>query len=149
MLKTVTALGWRGIYHRVRMSPGKSVGFGLLDQRPFFILPGGPPANEMAFLQLALPALVKMMGGESNIFPVVRAHLTETVTGQSDWTDFIHANLIYESRQWVATPIRLRSRLKSMALKNAIAILPQGATDLDGGMEIETQFLSCTRTFHK
>ena len=62
MLKVVEKLGWQGIYHRVRMSPGKPVGFGLLDKRPFFILPGGPPSNEMAFLQLALPAVMKMMG---------------------------------------------------------------------------------------
>lgn len=141
MLKAVTAMGWRGIYHRVRMGPGKPVGFGLLEERPFFILPGGPPSNEMAFLQLALPAIVKMSGGKPEVFPVISATLARSVTGQSDWTNFIHANLLYEGRRWVATPVRLKSRLKSMALKNAIAVLPEGVSDLDSGMDIETQLL--------
>jgi molybdopterin molybdotransferase len=141
MLKTVAALGWRGIYHRVRMSPGKPAGFGLLDQRPFFILPGGPPANEMAFLQLALPAIIKMIGGRPEIFPVISATLTQTVTGGKDWTNFIHANLKCKGPEWEVAPIRLNSRLKSMALKNAIAILPEGVTDLKSGKKIKTQVL--------
>ena len=62
ILQVLETLNWTGIYHRVRMGPGKPVGFGLLEGKPFFVLPGGPPSNEMAFLQLALPALLKMKG---------------------------------------------------------------------------------------
>jgi molybdopterin molybdotransferase len=141
MLKAVTAMGWRGIYHRVRMGPGKPAGFGLLNERPFFILPGGPPSNEMAFLQLALPAIIKMIGGRPEIFPVISATLTQAVKGGKDWTNFIHANLKCKASEWEVTPIRLNSRLKSMALKNAIAILPEGVTDLESGKKIETQLL--------
>jgi molybdopterin molybdotransferase len=39
ILDVVGELNWQGIYHRVRMGPGKPVGFGLLDGRPFFCLP--------------------------------------------------------------------------------------------------------------
>jgi molybdopterin molybdotransferase len=81
ILDVVEKLDWQGIYRRVRMGPGKPVGFGLLEQKPFFILPGGPPSNEKAFLQLALPAIMKMKGETAFSFPVVRAQLAETFRG--------------------------------------------------------------------
>jgi len=48
-------LGWQEIFHHVRMGPGKGIAFGLWEGKPVFCLPGGPPSNEMAFLQLAFP----------------------------------------------------------------------------------------------
>jgi molybdopterin molybdotransferase len=48
-------LGWKKVYHRVPIRPGKAVGFGVKDERPVFCLPGGPPSNHIAFLELTLP----------------------------------------------------------------------------------------------
>jgi len=48
-------LGWKKIFHHVRMGPGKGVVFGIWEGKPVFCLPGGPASNEMAFLQFALP----------------------------------------------------------------------------------------------
>ena len=70
ILEVVKNLGWQGLYHRVRMGPGKPAGFGILQHKPFFFLPGGPASNEMAFLQLAVPALLKMSGGNRILFPL-------------------------------------------------------------------------------
>jgi molybdopterin molybdotransferase len=145
MLKTVTAMGWRGIYHRVRMGPGKPVGFGSLDERPFFILPGGPPSNEMAFLQLALPALVKMMGGDPAVFPVVSARLTAAIRGEKNWTNFVHAHLNHDGCQTTVTPLRLESRLKSMSAKNAIVALPEETERIQEGETVPTQIVSTPR----
>ena len=39
ILDVAAELNWQGIYHRVRMGPGKPVGFGLLSGKPFFCLP--------------------------------------------------------------------------------------------------------------
>ena len=141
MLKVVHAMGWQGIFHRVRMGPGKPVGFGLLEDRPFFILPGGPPSNEMAFIQLALPALLKMMGSSKMALPEISARLQSDVTGADRWTNFIHADLTYDGQQPAVTPIKLPSRLKSMAQKNAIVILPEGIAHLKTGMPVRTQIL--------
>jgi molybdopterin molybdotransferase len=141
MLKVVQHMGWQGIFHRVRMGPGKPVGFGLLEDRPFFILPGGPPSNEMAFIQLALPALLKMTGSTKMVLPEISARLESDVTGKDRWTNFIHARLVYDGQQPAVTPIKLPSRLKSMAQKNAIVILPEGIASLEAGMSIRTQVL--------
>ena len=141
MLEVVEKMGWRGIYRRVRMGPGKPVGFGLLEQKPFFILPGGPPSNEMAFLQLALPAIMKMKGEAAFSFPRGRAQLAETVRGHKDWTQFIHARLEADKHELIVTPAKLKSRLVSMARKDALIIIPEGWEELTAGESIEIQIL--------
>ena len=142
MLDVVEKLGWQGIYRRVRMGPGKPVGFGLLDQKPFFILPGGPPSNEMAFLQLALPAIMKKKGETAFSFPVVRAQLAETVHGHKDWTQFIHARLETEKNQIIVQPAKLGSRLISMARKDALIVIPEGWEEWIAGEIVEVQLLN-------
>ncbi|MCU0605278.1 MAG: molybdopterin-binding protein [Desulfobacterales bacterium] len=141
ILKVVTDMGWTGIYHRVRMGPGKPVGFGLLDGKPFFVLPGGPPSNEMAFLQLCLPALRKMLGVDPSAFPTVRARLSDRVTGELGWTEFIHARLEKAPGGLLAVPSRLKSRLKSMAGKEALIVIPEDRHELPAGELIDVQAL--------
>jgi molybdopterin molybdotransferase len=141
VLEVAQELQWNGIYRRVRMGPGKPVGFGLLKQKPFFILPGGPPSNEMAFLQLALPAIMKMKGETSFSFPTVRAQLSETVRGNKDWTQFIHARLNKEKNQLIVKPSKMKSRLISMARKEALIIIPEGWEKWVAGEIIDIQLL--------
>jgi molybdopterin molybdotransferase len=142
ILDVATTLDWQGIYRRVRMGPGKPVGFGLLEQKPFFILPGGPPSNEMAFLQLALPAIMKMKGEHDFSFPMVRAQLAETVRGHKDWTQFIHARLEQKKHQLIVKPAKLKSRLISMAHKDALIIIPEGWEEWIAGEIIDVQLLN-------
>jgi len=141
VLKVVQDLKWNGIYRRVRMAPGKPVGFGLLDHKPFFILPGGPPSNEMAFLQLALPAIMKMKGEMTFSFPLARAQLAETVYGHKDWTQFIHARLEKEKSQLIVKPSKVESRLISMARKEALIVIPEGWEKWIAGEIIDIQLL--------
>jgi molybdopterin molybdotransferase len=142
MLEVVEKLGWQGVYRRVRMGPGKPVGFGMLEGKPFFILPGGPPSNEMAFLQLALPAIMKMKGEPGFSFPVVQAHLAETVRGHKDWTQFIHARLEEDKHKLIVKPAKLKSRLISMARKDALILIPEGREELTAKNIIEVQLLN-------
>jgi molybdopterin molybdotransferase len=142
ILRVAEGLNWHAIYHRVRMGPGKPVGFGLLEKKPFFVLPGGPPSNEMAFLQLALPALLKMKGEQTLTFPTVQARLSETVHGHKDWTDFVHARLQKKADQLIVHPNKLKSRLHSMARKEALIIIPEDREKLAAGSLIDIQLLN-------
>jgi molybdopterin molybdotransferase len=142
ILDVVDDLNWQGVYRRVRMGPGKPVGFGLLENKPFFILPGGPPSNEMAFLQLALPAIMKMKGEALFSFPRVQAQLAESVEGHKDWTQFIHARLEKSKNQLIVKPAKLKSRLISMARKEALIIIPEGWEEWNAGEIIEIQLLN-------
>jgi molybdopterin molybdotransferase len=148
ILEVVEGLKWQGIYHRVRMGPGKPVGFGLLAGKPFFCLPGGPPSNEMAFLQLALPALLKMKGDYPFPFPLASARLAAAVHGRKEWTDFIHARLEMRQNQLIVHPARLKSTLQSMAHKNALIIIPEEREEIAAGETIEIQVLSSDPFLH-
>ncbi|MBW2428597.1 MAG: molybdopterin molybdotransferase MoeA [Deltaproteobacteria bacterium] len=142
ILDVVADFNWQGIYHRVRMGPGKPVGFGLLNDKPFFCLPGGPPSNEMAFMQLALPALLKMIGEPPVAFPMTSANLAQTVYGKKDWTDFVHARLEKRQGQLFVHPARLKSALLSMAQKEALIIIPEDREEIAAGELIDIQLLS-------
>ena len=141
ILDVVKELNWRGLYHRVRMGPGKPVGFGLLQNKPFFFLPGGPPSNEMAFLQLTIPALLKMMGQNPILFPSSPARLAQTVRGKNGWTDFIHARLENRENQLWVYPARLKSSLQSMAWKKALITIPEDRDEIGAGETIAIQLL--------
>lgn len=141
IIRVLAALNWQSIYHRVRMGPGKPVGFGLLEKRPFFCLPGGPPSNEMAFLQLALPGLLAMEGYRHPLFPVVAARLTETVRGDKDWTQFVHARIVKGDDGLMVHPARQESRLQSMARKEALIVIPEGCEELSSGEDVDIQLL--------
>jgi molybdopterin molybdotransferase len=142
ILDVVESLNWLGLYHRVRMGPGKSVGFGLLQNKPFFFLPGGPPSNEMAFLQLAIPAILKMTGGNPAFFQLAPARLAQTVKGKKTWTDFVHARLENRENQLWVHPARLKSGLQSMAGKEALIIIPEDRNELAAGETIAIQLLT-------
>ncbi|MBN2062290.1 MAG: molybdopterin molybdotransferase MoeA [Deltaproteobacteria bacterium] len=142
-IKVLEDLGWYGLYNKVKIGPGKAISFGLLEGRPFFCLPGGPPSNEIAFLQLALPGLLRMKGDIHSLFPLVWARLTEKVQGDRDWTQFIHANITgTQGNLFLVKPLKEGSRLKSMALKDALITIPEGSETIERGAEILIQLLN-------
>jgi molybdopterin molybdotransferase len=134
-------LGWEKIYHRVRLGPGKAVGFGVWREKPVFCLPGGPPSNHMAFLQLGLPGLHKLAGFPEPGLRTAPAVMAETISGQVDWTQFVHGKLGKDDGRLVFQPVRCRSRLQEMAQMEAIAKIPEGETELRAGQVVLVQMV--------
>ncbi|MGD8992399.1 MAG: hypothetical protein PVI00_13165, partial [Desulfobacterales bacterium] len=66
----------------------------------------------------------------------------ETVHGHKDWTQFIHARLEAEQHQLIVTPAKLKSRLVSMARKDALIIIPEGWEEWIAGEIIDIQLLN-------
>ncbi len=140
--KILDRLGWRKIYHRIKMGPGKAVGFGLWHGKPVFILPGGPPSNHMAFLQLALPTLQKMSGRQQLGFPLVNAATAQELRGQKDWTQFVHGKLLKDIEGSLSFhPSQEHSRLQMMSTSNAVAKIPEGIEVIAKGTTIPVQVL--------
>jgi molybdopterin molybdotransferase len=142
IINVLDDLGWQGVYHKVRMRPGKAIGFGLLAKRPFFFLPGAPPANEMAFIQLVLPGLLAMEGCPHPPFPWVTARVGETVRGDKNWTQFLDARFAERGEDVVVQPVRQESRLQAMAKKEALIVVPEGSKGLTRGEETSIQLLT-------
>ena len=134
-------MGGEILFYFVRMGPGKAVAAILLRGKAVFCLPGGPPSNEMAFLQIALPALYHLAGKSPSPFGNKTTSLTETVKGDKDWTQFIYARLVDRNDQLFVEPLKNRSRLQSQANANALIKIPEGVERLEKGEQIQIQFL--------
>jgi len=134
-------LGWRKLYHRVKLGPGKGVGFGLWGGKPVFCLPGGPPSCQTAFLQLALPALLKLAGHRQPHLPWLMAELGEDVTGQVDWTQFIEGRVAAGATGMQFYPRKMASRLQSMADAEGLVMIPAGTATIRKGTTVRIQLL--------
>jgi len=136
-------LGWREIFHHVRLGPGKGIAFGFLEGKPIFCLPGGPASNEMAFIQLALPGLLRMCGDTKHPLPTVTARLGENVEGRHPaWTEFKDAILSRDAQgDYHVRLYKHRSRLQAIASANGLLCVPEGINSLSAGEVVAVQVL--------
>lgn len=140
--KVLDQLGWQKIFHRIRIGPGKAVGFGMLKEKPVFILPGGPPSNLMGFLQIALPGLLKLAGHRHTGLPETNVRLATELKGRyADWTQFIFGTLEKDTDAPVFRSLKSTSRLRSMAEAQAVVAIPEGKTILSAGSLVSAQLL--------
>jgi molybdopterin molybdotransferase len=135
-------IGWQKIFHRVRIGPGKAAAFGLFEGKPIFCLPGGPPSNLMAFLQLALPGIKKLGGWTDPNHDTLDAFLARDLSGQVDWTQFIFGQLVRGEDGLSFTPLRMKSRLSEMAIANSVAAIPEGVSAIASGTSIRVQMIT-------
>lgn len=142
VVRLLDELAWRKVYHRVRIGPGKAVAFGLWQDKPLFCLPGGPPSNHMAFLQLALPGLHRLGGFRRPGLPLQVARLAAPVSGQRDWTQFVHGRLAPGHEGLLFHPIEMNSRLQAMAQMEAIVTIPEGTEQIPRGALVRVQVLA-------
>ncbi|MBL0715318.1 MAG: molybdopterin molybdotransferase MoeA [Desulfosarcina sp.] len=140
--QTLARLGWRQMFHRIRIGPGKAVGFGLLEDKPVFILPGGPPSNLMGFLQIALPGLLKLAGYQRPQLPTMSVELAFELNGRhADWTQFVFGRIEGHPDRPVFHHLDNASRLRSMAEAGAVVAIPEGQTVLPAGSQVVAQLL--------
>ncbi len=143
MAGVLEELGWRLAFHRIRIGPGKAAGFGMLDDKPVFILPGGPSSNLMGFLQIALPGLLALSGHGEPGLPRINARLASGLKGREiDWTHFFFGKLQHDEGMPVFHQFAYRSRLQSIAEATAVAEIPEGVGHLPEGSVIPVQVLT-------
>jgi len=106
---------------------------GLLDRKPVFCLPGGPTSNEMAFLMLALPAILKMGGYRRSPFLHLSARLEKDIDGVIDWTQFVECMLVKSGPEVMLRPEKIKSRLASISRTQAIVRIPEGTIGIPAG----------------
>ncbi|MCL4303717.1 MAG: molybdopterin molybdotransferase MoeA [Anaerolineae bacterium] len=141
VVKVLDQLGWQKIYHRVKIGPGKAVGFGIGQGKPLFCLPGGPPSNQMAFIQLGLPGLQKLAGYRQVGLPQVWATLAQSVSGQEDWTQFLEGRFEDTAEGLRFRPVKQLSRLQTMATTEGLLAIPEGTAQLPAGARVQIQLL--------
>jgi molybdopterin molybdotransferase len=141
VVRVLDKLGWDKKFHRLRLGPGKAVAFGLLRSKPVFCLPGGPPSNHSAFLQVALPGLLRLAGRAVPSLPTVEAVLDKDMSGQKDWTQVKAGVFAMEAGRLVFSPRKPPSRLQSLADTQGIVLIPEGVEILRAGTMVQVQVL--------
>jgi molybdopterin molybdotransferase len=142
VVQTLEGLGWHQYFHRIRIGPGKAVGFGTMDGKPVFILPGGPSSNLMGFLQIALPGLLTLAGHANPTLPRINARLATDLEGrQRDWTHFFFGRLEADEGFPIFHPLKGSSRLRAIAEAEAIASISEGQGCLLKDSVISVQLL--------
>lgn len=144
VIGALDALGWDQVFHHVRIGPGKGIAFGIWKNKPVFCLPGGPASNEMAFLQLALPGILRISGDTRHPLQTVPARLKEDLqTRHRAWTEFKDATLSRdEGGEYAVELYRHRSRLQAIASANGLVCIPEGTDGLKAGQVVPVQILA-------
>ncbi len=122
-LAALEALGWTPHFREIRLAPGKAVAFGTLAGTPVLCLPGGPPANELTFLLLALPMLQKMAGRVRGAFPTAQVRLEAGLPGTPGWTRVHPLSLATRESETWARPTRPLGRMLGPAQTDALLLM--------------------------
>jgi molybdopterin molybdotransferase len=115
-------------FFKVAMQPGMPQGFGRIEGKPYFGLPGNPVSVFVSFEMFIRPALLKMMGRTQLFRPEVTASLTGDVTGPRGKTQFARVNVTRTADGWSAQPTgdRGSNLISTVARANGLAVIPAG-----------------------
>ncbi len=133
----------------VRMRPGKPLAFGSFTSGgrrvPHIGLPGNPVSSMVSFELFGRPAIYKMLGRADCQRPTVRAIVDEPIENQDGRRVYARAILRHgEDGRWHAslTGPQGSGVLTSMALANALAIVPEDVAEVRAGEEVEAMLLA-------
>jgi molybdopterin molybdotransferase len=118
------------------MRPGAPIGFGVLNGTPWLGLPGNPVSTMVTFELFAAPAIRKMRGGTLLHRARVRVELEEPVTLGAELMHFLRAVVTRHAdgrRTARLTGPQSSGILSSMALANALVIVPRGRLSVAAG----------------
>jgi molybdopterin molybdotransferase len=125
-------------FYKVAMQPGMPQGFGQIEGKPYFGLPGNPVSVFVSFEIFVRPAILKMMGRTQLYRPEVTATLAEDVEGPKGKLQFARVRLERSADGWTAMPTGRRgSNLISTVVRaNGLAMVPVGTATAPAGSEV-------------
>jgi molybdopterin molybdotransferase len=125
-------------FYKVAMQPGMPQGFGHIEGKPFFGLPGNPVSVFVSFEMFIRPALLKMQGRKELFRPEIPARLTEKVSGPKAKTQFARVIVRRTAEGWTATPTggRGSNLIGTVSRANGLAIIPPGVETAPAGTEV-------------
>jgi len=140
----IHTLGKPGIlFHGVRIRPGKPLIGALCENKPVFGLPGHPVAVFITFELFVKPVILAITGAKDfSPQKTLKAVLKRRVPSQPGRTDFVRVKLEKENEITWAVPLIAKSGLiMSLAMADAILIIPEELGGIEEGEEVELQLL--------
>ena len=146
--RVLDELGCRTIVSKVRMRPGSPTSFGVVRGVPWIGLPGNPVSTMVCYELFVRPAVRKMQGHALLHRRTVPAVTEEPVRTPGRLTHFLRAVARETPAGWRArlTGPQGSGILTSMALANALLIVPEAVDDLPAGAMLDAMLLDDERT---
>ena len=124
-------------FHGVAIRPGEPTGFGIIKDKPVFVLPGYPVAAISAFEMLVRPFLYVMHGVKeerANIFAIASKKIPSAV-GR---TDFVRVKLTCSEDKCYVEPIRVSGSgiLSSMTKSNGFIVIEENKEGIEEGERV-------------
>ena len=124
-------------FHGVAIRPGEPVGFGIVNNKPIFILPGYPVATISAFELLVRPFLYAMhcvTGDRRTIFAKARKKIPSAV-GR---TDFVRVKVFLAEDEYYVEPIRVSGSgiLSSMTKSDGYVVIAENKEGVAEGEQV-------------
>ena len=128
-------------FYRVAMQPGMPQGFGFIEGKPFFGLPGNPVSVFVSFEMFVRPAILKMMGRAQLERPEVTATLTGEISGPRDKSVLARVEVTRGPDGWTAAPTggRGSNLIATVARANGLALLAPGVERAGPGERIRVR----------
>jgi molybdopterin molybdotransferase len=125
-------------FYKVAMQPGMPQGFGHIEGKPYWGLPGNPVSVFVSFEVFVRPALMKMLGRTHLRRPEVTATLTQDVSGPKGKLQFARVQVSREGDGWSATPTggRGSNLISTVSRANGLAMIPVGTETAPAGSQV-------------
>jgi molybdopterin molybdotransferase len=143
VVKDVLAKEGEVDFWTVRMRPGKPLAFGSFSSGgrrvPHIGLPGNPVSSMVSFELFGRPAIFKMLGRSDWQRRAVRAIAEEPITNADQRRVFARGILTQRDGQYYValTGPQGSGILTSMAVANALAVVPEDVTAIAAGEEVD------------
>lgn len=147
VVKDVLAREGEVNFWTVRMRPGKPLAFGAFQSGgrrvPHIGLPGNPVSSMVSFELFGRPAIFKMLGRTDWQRPVVRAIAEEAISNTDARRVFARAIVTKRDGRYYAalTGPQGSGILTSMAVANALAVVPENVPGVQAGDEVDAILL--------
>jgi molybdopterin molybdotransferase len=135
--------GFRQIFWKVAIKPGKPVLFGTLDGKPCFGLPGNPAAAAATFELFVRPALRRLAGHPQVLNETRTGILSTTVRGAGKRQAFLWCRLDWCGSIYRVTATKRQGSGQNRSLQGANALLavPCHVEEIVAGSTVEVQLL--------
>ncbi len=144
--QTIIELGYRVIFWKVAIKPGKPVLFAARGARPFFGLPGNPAATAATFELFVRPALRRLAGHPNPHSPQLQATLAAAIKGDKRQR-FIWGRLdgIDGQYQFIPAPTQGSGQNRCMQQSTALLPVPADSPGLAAGAIVKVILLRLPR----
>ena len=125
-------------FYKVAMQPGMPQGFGHIEGKPYWGLPGNPVSVFVSFEVFVRPALMKMLGRTQLGRPEINARLTQDVRGPKAKLQFARVVVARGADGWTATPTGARGSnlISTVSRANGLAMIPPGTETAAAGSDV-------------